>query len=150
MDLGRRPQVVNPLRGRGLTDELPIPGSQVTVTEPEHAIAVQGAAPHWTILWPTLRGYEESFDEALGHPPAVRQEREIDVDQRIGYSEPLPGGGHTTKAIDDPFLTEDERGVGLQVLLMRDFATTSPVLDPVQGIERQPRELGQVPGERGF
>jgi hypothetical protein len=49
-----------------------------------------------------------------------------------------------------PFFTEDERGVGLQVLLVRDFATASLELDPVQGIERQPRELGQVPGQRGF
>jgi hypothetical protein len=45
----------------------------------------------------------------------VSQERQVDVDQRIGRGEPLPSGCHTAEAIDDPLVTADEIGVDLQV-----------------------------------
>ena len=95
----------------------------------DHAIAVYCAAPHWTILWPTLWGDEQTFDEPLGHPPVVSDERQIDMDQRICCGEPFPGRSETAEAFNNPFFTSEEISVGLEVLLMRDFATPGLKLD---------------------
>jgi hypothetical protein len=39
--------------------------------------------------------------------------RQIDVDQRVGGREPLPGGSHGAEAIDDPFVATQDIGVRL-------------------------------------
>ena len=62
---------------------------------------------------PALGACEQPFDEALGHPPAVSQKRQIRVDQRIGCGESLSRGCHTAKTIDDPLVTVNEIGVYL-------------------------------------
>jgi len=86
---------------------------------------------------PALGACEEPFDEALGHPPVVNQERQIRVDQRIGCGESLPNGWHTAKTIDDPLVTVDEIGVYLQVFIVRDWLTIGFKLDHVHGKQWQ-------------
>jgi len=44
-DLSRRSQMVHPFRCGRLRDQAPVFGRQVTVAEPEHAIALHRAAP---------------------------------------------------------------------------------------------------------
>src|SRR5262245_40147399 len=122
-DLCWRPQVANPLRCGGVGHELSVLGSQAAVAKPEHAIALHRAAPQWTVVRPPRRICEQALDEALGHPPAVRDERQTDVDQRIGGREPLPGGRLAAETIDDPRVAADEIGVHLEVLVMRDCGT---------------------------
>ena len=51
----QRLQVMDPLAGCLLGDQLPIPGSQPPVAERKHTIAAQGAAPHGAVLRPALR-----------------------------------------------------------------------------------------------
>ena len=72
------------------------------MAQPNHAIAIHGAAPQGAIRWPALRIYEQALDEALGNPPAVSQQRQVNVDQRVRHRTPLPGRSNTAKTIDDP------------------------------------------------
>ena len=41
------------------------------MAEPDHAVAVQRAAPDGTVFRPALRIHEQALEEALGHPPVV-------------------------------------------------------------------------------
>src|SRR6266508_882708 len=68
------------------------------MAKPKHPVAVHSAAPHRTVFRPALRSYEQAFDQALCHPPVVSDERQIDVDQRVGFREPLPGRSNAAKA----------------------------------------------------
>ena len=127
----RRLQVVNPFRSRHISDKLPISGRQPTMTEPNHAVAVQSAAPHWAILWPALRSFEKTLDEALCDPPVMRKEREVNVNKRISCRKPVPSRGDTAKAVNDPLVSAEEVCVYLQVLVMWNLATARSVLDCV-------------------
>ena len=128
--------MVNPL-GRGhVSDKLPVPRRQPAVTTPHHPVAAHRAAPHGAILRPALRVHEEALDEALGDPPVVREKRQVDVHERVGGREPLPGRRGGAIAVDDPLISLDELGVGLQVLFVRDLAAPGPELDRIQRIER--------------
>src|SRR5262249_56165283 len=110
--------------GRGLfCDELPVSWRQATVAEPDHPIAAHRAAPHRALLGPSLRGRELAPGEALRDPPVVREERQVDVHERVGRGEALPRGRDTTKTIDDPLVSSEEVGVDLQVLLVRNLAS---------------------------
>ena len=78
------------------------------MTGPEHAVAVQRAAPHGAVLGPALRGTNQAFDEALGNPPGMGQKRQVDVDERIRRGEPLPGRDEAAEAVDDPAIPLEE------------------------------------------
>src|SRR5262245_47090362 len=45
----------------------------------------------------TLHACEQPFDKALGHPDAMKQKWQVDIDQRIGSREPLPRESLTAK-----------------------------------------------------
>ena len=110
--------------GRGLLgDELPIPWRQVAMAEPDHPIAAHGAAPHRALLRPSLGSGELASGETLGDPPVVREERQVDVHERVSRGEALPRGRDTAKTIDDPLVSVEEVGVDLQVLLVANLAT---------------------------
>src|SRR5215472_17654397 len=122
-------QVVDSL-GRGLLgDELPIPWRQVAMAEPDHPIAAHGAAPHRAVLRPSLRSGELASGETLRDPPVVREERQVDVHERVGRGEALPRGGDTAKTIDDPLISAEEVGVYLQVLVVGNPAPARSELD---------------------
>src|SRR5579863_1069940 len=120
--------MVNPLRSCGTGDELSVSRRQPSVTTPKHLVTVDRALPYRTIFRPALRSYEETRDQALGHPPMMRDERQIDIDQRVGLREPFPGGGDGAKAVDDPFVLPQQIRMRFQVLLLRDFAAAGPKL----------------------
>src|SRR5262249_27911965 len=61
-----------------------------------------------------------------------------------------PRGSAATVPIDDPRLTPQQFRVGLQVLIVRNLAATRSILDQVQGVEREARQLRQLPGEGRF
>ena len=69
----------------------------------------------------TLHACEQPFDKALGHPDAMKQKWQVDIDQRIGSREPLPRESLTAKAIDDPLLLTQQIGVRLQELVLGYF-----------------------------
>jgi hypothetical protein len=75
---------------------------QASMTEPNHPVAVQCAAPHGAILWPALRISKKALHEALCDPPVMRQKGQVDVNERIGCVEPLPCRRDTAIAINDP------------------------------------------------
>ena len=136
LHLAGRLQMVNAL-GRGrIIDKLPVLRSQPAVTAPDHPVAAHRAAPHGAILRPALGVHEEALDEALGDPPVVRQKGQVNVHERVGGREPLPGRRGSAIAVDDPLISPDELGVGLQVLFVRDLAAPGPELDRIQRIER--------------
>jgi hypothetical protein len=80
----------------------------------------------------------------------VREDRQVDVDQRVGGGESLPRGGDGAEAVDDPRVPADEIGVDGQVLVVRHRRSTRPELDHVDHVQREPGELGQAPGQRGL
>lgn len=120
----------------------------MAMAEPDHAVAVERTAPNGTVLRPTLRIHEKSLQKALGDPSVVGEQREVDVDQRIGCRETFPGGRHASEAVDDPFIPRQKIGVCLQIVFMRDLAAARSVLDEVQRMQRQSRQLRQSPGQR--
>jgi hypothetical protein len=77
------------------------------------------------------------------------RERQIDVDQRIGGGEPLPGR-RNAKSVNDPFVTAQQLGVRLEVFVVRDFAAIGFELDHVEGIERQAGQFRETSGKRGL
>src|SRR5216684_741048 len=118
----------------------------MSMTEPNHPVAVQCAAPHGAILWPTLRIPEKALHEALCDTPVMRQKGQVDVNERIGCLEPLLRQRNTVIAINDPPISLEEVRVNLHILLMRDLAAillfqsiaAYAELDHIQRIERQP------------
>ena len=120
------------------------------MAKPNHLVAVHRAAPHRTVFRPALRCCEQAFDQALCHPPVVRGERQIDVDQRVGFREPLPGRSNTAKAVDDPLVLAQQVRMRLQVLFVRNSRRRRPELDHVQRIQRQPRQICQTFGRVDF
>src|SRR5215472_5262051 len=120
------------------------------MAEPDHPIAAHGAAPHRAVLRPSLRSGELASGETLRDPPVVREERQVDVHERVGRGEALPRGGDTAKTIDDPLISAEEVGVYLQVLVVGNPAPARSELDGVERIQRQSRHLGQAPGEHGL
>ena len=100
--------MVNLLRSRAVSDEPPASGCQPTMAKPGHLVAVHGAAPYRTAFRPTLRNYERAFDQALGYPPVMRQERKTDVDQRVCGCETLPGRGSTAVAVNYPLVLPEQ------------------------------------------
>ncbi len=78
------------------------------MAEPDDAVAVDSAAPHRTVFRPAFGFYEEPLDESLSHPSIVNVKWEINVDQRISNGKPLPGGGSTTKTVNDPLVTVNQ------------------------------------------
>src|SRR4029453_875035 len=99
-------------------------------------------SPQRTVFRPALRGHEETSDQALSHTPAVRYERQIDIDQRVGSAEPLPSRTNAAVAINDPFVL----GRHLQVFLMRHSLATAPELHYVHAVQGQSRPSRQVSG----
>ena len=83
------------------------------MTEPDYAIAVDSAAPHWTVFRPTLRVCEEPLAESLSHPSIVNMKPEINVNQRISDGKSLPDGGSPTETVDDPLVTVTQLFVSL-------------------------------------
>jgi len=77
----------------------------------------------------------------------MSEERQINVNQRIGDRKPFPGSRHVAEAVDDPFVTPQEIGVRLQEFVMRDFRAAGPELHHVHDVERQPSQLRQAPGK---
>ena len=120
------------------------------MAKPKDPVAADSAAPHRTVFRPALRSYEQTFDQALCHPPVVRDERQINVDQRVGFGEPLPGRINTAKAVNDPLVLAQQVRMRLQVLLVRNFAATSPILDGVQRVQWQPSQICQTLGKCRF
>jgi hypothetical protein len=68
----------------------------------------------------------------------MRDEGQIDVDQRVGFCEPLPGRSNTAKAVNDPLVLAQQVRMRLQVLFVRNFTATGPELDRVQRVQWQP------------
>src|ERR1700751_5456392 len=99
------------------------------MTEPEHPVAGQCAAPDGAILGPALRISKKALGEALGDPSEMGKKGQVDVNERIGCGEPLPRRRDTAKAINDPLISVEEVCVDLQVLLMRDRAAACSELD---------------------
>src|SRR5712671_4774724 len=122
------------------------------MTGPKHPVAAQRAAPHRGILRPALRISKQALDEAFCDPPAMRQKRQVDVNERIGCSEPLPGQRDTVKAINDTLIPVEEIRVYPHILVMRDRVARQVialrVLDDIDRIQRQPRYRRQPPGQR--
>jgi hypothetical protein len=100
--------MVNPLGRCRISDKLPIPRRQPAMTEPQHPVAAHRADPHGGILWPALRISKKALDEAFCDPPAMRKKRQVDVNERIGCSEPLPGQRDTVKTVNDPLIPVEE------------------------------------------
>src|SRR5580704_16274963 len=99
------------------------------MAKPSHLVAVHGAAPYRTAFRPTLRIYEQAFDQALGYPPVVCEERKIDVDQRVCSCETLPGRSSTAVAVNYPRVLAKQVRMRRQVLFVGNFTTTDSVLD---------------------
>src|SRR5262245_6290499 len=91
VDLRHGSHMVNALVLSRFGDERPIPWRQAPMTQPKHAIALEGAPEHGTVLGPAFGSCEKALHEALGDPPKVREQRQIDVDQGVGRRETLPG-----------------------------------------------------------
>src|SRR5262245_53176102 len=100
------------------------------MTEPDHAIAVQRAAPYRTVFRPAIRVAKQALDEALCDPPVMRKHWQVDVDQCVGSGEPLPRRYDTAKAVDDPLIPPEDVGVHSQKLLMWELAAV-PVGRPI-------------------
>jgi hypothetical protein len=94
----------------------------MSMTEPNHPVAGQRAAPHRSILWPTLRISKKTLHQAFCDPPVMRQKGQVDVNERIGCIEPLPCRRDTVIAINDPSISLEEVRVKLQILLLWDLA----------------------------
>jgi hypothetical protein len=69
---------------------------------PNDLVAVYRAAPHRAVLRPALGIDEQAFDQALRDPPIMDDERQIDVDERVGLREALPCRCDRTEAVNDP------------------------------------------------
>ena len=82
--------------------ELSVSRGQVAMAEPDDAVAVERAAPDRAVFGPTFRIHEKAFDESLGHPCVMREQRKVYVDQRVGSRESLPGRRDAPEAIDNP------------------------------------------------
>jgi hypothetical protein len=102
--LGGRLHVMNPHRSRRIGDKLPVSGRHSAMAKPNDLVAVHSTCPHWTVFRPALRSCEQTLDQVLCHPAVVRDERQIDVDQRVGFGEPLPGRSDAAKAVNDPLV----------------------------------------------
>ncbi len=145
--LGRRPQVMNALVLASRRYKLSVLGRQTAVTQPEHTIAVDRATEYWTALRPPFRVYKEALRQALRHPQEVHEQRQIDVDKRVRAGETLPSRLDAAKAINNPCVTLQQLRVRLQIFVVRNFAATGSVLNRVQGVERNVRQLRQPLGE---
>src|SRR4029077_11577523 len=120
------------------------------MAKPNYLVAVHRAAPHRTVFRPALRCCEQAFDQALCHPPVVRGERQINVDQRVSFSEPLPGRSNTAEAVNDPLVLAQQVRMRLQVLFVRNSAAAGPDMDQVQRVQRQSRQICQTFGKGRF
>src|SRR3954451_22343751 len=89
-----------------------------------------------------------SFDQALCYPPMMRDERQIDVGERVGSGEPLPGRSNIAKALDEPLVLAQQVRMRFHVVFVRNLSATGPELDQVQRVEWQPRQLRQTSGKR--
>src|SRR5215472_18678302 len=107
----------------------------MTMAKRDDAIAAQRAAPQWTGFRPAFRVCEQPFDEPLGHPGVMNKERQIDVDQRIGEREPLPGESRAAKTVDDPLIATQHIGVQLQEFIRRDFCAPRSELHQVYDVK---------------
>ena len=110
VNLRRRSQVMNALALPSRGYEFSIFRRQVPMTGPEHAIAADCAAHHWTALGPACRGDKEALQQTLCHPEQVPRQRQIDVDERIGRLEALPGALDAAEAVDDPRIAGQQLG----------------------------------------
>ena len=104
---------MNPLRRCYIGEKLPIPRRQLAMTGPKHPVASQSATPHGAIFWPTLGILKKALDEALCDPTEMRKKRQVNVNERIGCGEPLPGRRDTAKAVNDPLISVEEVCVNL-------------------------------------
>ncbi|MGQ0555607.1 MAG: hypothetical protein ACT4PN_06655 [Nitrospiraceae bacterium] len=148
--LARGLQMVHPFCCSRFSHELRVLGCHVAMAEGDHAVAGERTAPHGTVLRPSLWIYQHAFDEPLGHPQIMNHEGEIDIDQRIGRSKPLPCRSNTTEPIDDPLLVLQKSGMDLQVFAVRDLLTTWLVFDRIDWMQRQTGTICQVFGKRRF
>jgi hypothetical protein len=114
--------MVDAIQRCGFGDELAIPRRQAAAAEPDHPVAVERGLPDKGVLRPALGIAELACDDALGDPPVGRKDRQVDMDERVCGSEPLPGQRHTVKAINDPLGPAEDFLVDLYALLMRDLA----------------------------
>ena len=90
------------LCGCRVSDKVPVSRSQSTMTEPNHTVAVQGAAPDRTVFGPALWSNKTALKGAFRDPPVMSKHRQIYVDQRVGRRESLPVRRDATKAVNDP------------------------------------------------
>jgi len=104
------------------------------MAEPDHTVALQRAAPDRTLIRPALWIHEKTLDEAFGDPSVMSEQRKIYVDERVGRHKPLPRRRHAPKAIDDPSIPRQQIGVCVQIVLVRDLTSATPVLDDVERI----------------
>lgn len=148
--LARRLQVMHPFRCSRFSHKLPLLGRHIPMAEGNHAVAGERATPHGTVCWPPLWIHQDASEEPFGHPQIVEHEWEIDVDQRISGSESLPCGRHAPESIDDPPLIFQQSGMDLQIFGVRDFLTAWPVLEGIDGMERQTGDVRQRFRQRGF
>lgn len=86
--------------------------------------------PSGVANWPLARRFVT--------PPVVREERQVDVHERVGRGEALPRGRDTAKTIDDPSVSVEEVGVDLQVLLVGNLASARSELDRSSGYSGSP------------
>ena len=112
---------MNPLCSGRLDNKLPVLRREPGVAKPQHLVAAHAAAPDRAVFRPAIRRDEQAGDQALGDPPVVRDEGQIDVNQRVGLGEPLPGRSDTAKPVDDPFIPAQQVCVLSQELFVRDF-----------------------------
>src|SRR5580704_5261753 len=106
------------------------------MTEPQYLVAVQRAAPDGAILRPALRIDKRALDKALCNPSAMGQYGQVNVDERISRSEPLPGRRDAAIAVDDPLILVQDVSVYLEILLLPDLAAACAVLEFVDRIQR--------------
>ncbi len=121
----------------------------MSMAGPKHPVAQNRAADKRTVLRPTFWRGKQALDQSFRDSQSMHRQWQVNMDQRIRRFQPIPHG-FSAITVDDPLIAGYQRGMRLQIFLLRDRNTAWPELEHIDHVQRQSRDRRQFMSQRRF